>query len=80
MFTGQSTEVKMIVWLQLLAAVATVIGMVAAKLPLEDATATVNQLFSYKIDAKDFPVQALKVNHVTKCQPLKKFENVYFVT
>lgn len=33
-----------------------------SELPLQDATATVNQLFSYQLDAADFPNQNLQVS------------------
>ena len=36
-------------------------SVVYGKLPLDDATATVDQLFTYKIDSEDFPGEDLQV-------------------
>ena len=37
------------------------ISLTQAKLPLQDSTAIINQLFTYTIDAQDFPNQQIKV-------------------
>ena len=50
----------MALWIKL-AFLLVLVHLVCGKLPLEDASATVHKLFSYKLDPNDFPNTEIKV-------------------